>query len=137
SVLAGVVIVAVPGFQERITSQVGRFETRTPERWFSSRVGLAEGGVRVMLDSPLFGVGPGHNKYFIPKLLPDWEYDKHAAHDTYLELGADLGVFGLAAFLWLLIGAIRGLGGMMRAAEAGVAGALTFDPRPVRAVYCT
>src|SRR5262249_44214010 len=106
------------------------------EFWFSRRFGLAEGAIRVTLDYPLLGVGPAQNKYFIPRALPDWQYEKHGSHNTYLGISADEGLIALVLFCLLFFGAIRGLGGVMRAAESGAA-ALAFDPRLVRAAYCT
>src|SRR5262249_28647079 len=128
AILACVVVAFIPGFQERITSQMGRFDMLPPQYWFSSRLGLAAGGFIVMVQSPLLGVGPGQDKYVIPGVLPEWPYEKHGAHNTYLELGSDIGVAGLAVFLVIFIGAIRGLGEVMRAAETGGAAALAFRP---------
>jgi O-antigen ligase len=136
-VIAGLVIAAVPGFQERIANQIGRFDTLPRELWFSRRLGLAEGAVLVTLNRPWLGVGPGHNKYYIPQMLPLWQYEKHGSHNSYLAISADDGVVALALFLLLFVGAIRGLGKVIRAGESGVVGARTFDPRLVRAVYCT
>src|SRR5262249_19659227 len=73
------------------------------------------------------------DKYFVPKVLPDWPFPKHGAHDTYLDVGADLGVVGLVVFLLIFLGAIRGLGSVMRAAESGAAGEGPFCPPPRRA----
>src|SRR5262249_54424387 len=125
-VLAGVLAAAVPGFRERLANQIGRFDNVPVEWWFSRRVGLAEGAVLVTWNWPWLGVGPGHNKYFVPRMLTDWEYEKHGSHNTYLGISADDGVIALVLFLLLFVGAIRSLGGVMRAAESGVEAACTF-----------
>ncbi len=65
-----------------------------------TRRAVLQGGIRMMLDNPLTGVGLGNFKANIPR------YTDHPvakiAHSTYVQLGAELGLPALAAFLWLL-----------------------------------
>ena len=73
--------------------------------------------VSLIKGNPLMGVGIGGFEV----ALPDYRSDHRAwnelvvrlgiapyfAHNEYLELGAEVGVFGLAAFLWFAVGLTR------------------------------
>lgn len=71
---------------------------------------------RVFLDHPVFGVGAGHFQPFYSV-----DYQRKAAgpapgeptplyaHSLYLQLGAELGVLGLAAFLAIFVHQLREL----------------------------
>jgi O-antigen ligase len=69
------------------------------------RVEMAATATRMLRTEPLFGVGIGkfYQKsatFSSPRLLEI--YPRENAHNNYLQIGAELGIVGLAAFLWLL-----------------------------------
>lgn len=54
----------------------------------------------VFLEHPLTGVGIGQfTNYYRPGLATRW----HEAHNVFLQVGAEIGVFGLAAFVFLVV----------------------------------
>jgi O-antigen ligase len=67
---------------------------------------------------PVFGLGPAGFRTNYDSYLHGRQTDPahlDVAHDTYLEVGAELGLVGLAAFLWLLGG---GIASALRASRA-------------------
>ena len=85
-----------------------------------AHMALFWGGLRMIADSPLTGVGPNNFKR-LSALYSGLDYN-FIAHNTYLELGAELGVPVLVIFLLMVVAAFRGLkhavlaGGLDRAA---------------------
>lgn len=66
---------------------------------------FTETSVRMFASRPIFGVGIGQYyllaEQFAPeRLLPD--YRRVQAHNPFLQTAAELGVFGLVAFTWLI-----------------------------------
>ena len=77
---------------------VGRFVEMRQAVWSAT--------ARAFLDRPLAGVGPGRlyaslNDYYRPEDT-GWRPVKENAHSYLLQLAAETGVVGLAAFAWLL-----------------------------------
>jgi putative inorganic carbon (HCO3(-)) transporter len=68
---------------------------------------------QVFADHPLTGVGYGNfEEYYLdysPALGLDLRRENRAAHSLYLEIAAETGILGLAAFGFLLFSAFRGL----------------------------
>ncbi len=71
------------------------------------RMEVMGNAIRVGLENPILGIGYGRGN--LKKALRDNEQGSESetkpiwhAHDVYVELFADTGVLGLAAFLWLL-----------------------------------
>ncbi len=100
----GVVIGAVLALSSSVSSQV---ETRSADEspiW--DRLNLADAGIRVIEDRPLFGLGwrkfiGGGRDYF--RLLPDIPQQGTTIdiHNIVLSIGAELGLVGLT--LWLAV----------------------------------
>lgn len=74
------------------------------------RLALWESSLAMVLDHPLLGIGWG--AYFM--VYPAYDFYIHDAkvlifhaHNLYLNYAAETGVFGAAAFLWWLFGALR------------------------------
>ena len=71
----------------------------------------SEIGWRMMLDNPILGAGPGRYGYEFPKYshdynLPGYYYTadiRAIAENGYAQLGAELGVFALLAFISLIV----------------------------------
>ncbi len=61
-------------------------------------------------DSPLLGQGPGGFEAAMPRFVPAGTTDvqQTVAHQMYLDVSAELGLFGLGAFLAVLVLGIRG-----------------------------
>jgi O-antigen ligase len=101
---------------------------RTPraESSLEMRGGFTKASVRMIETRPLVGVGVGRYYPLSRLVLPPslaWSYGLENAHDYYLQIAAELGLVGLAAFVWLLAGA---LGPAVGRALRGRADALTI-----------
>lgn len=64
-----------------------------------TRLIIWKGAINIIKDHPVFGIGYGVFPYLIPFYAPVGHRD---AHNTYLIVGAELGLFGLGVFLWIL-----------------------------------
>lgn len=68
-------------------------------------------GLRVFMKHPVFGVGPGALKVYIPEnLTPAFfktgvESVSEHAHNEFVEVAADTGIVGLGLFIWILVSA--------------------------------
>ncbi len=72
------------------------------------RYGFTESSLRMIAARPLFGVGEGRYYTLSTLTLPPtlgWWYGRENAHNYFLQTAAELGVIGLAAFLWMVIAA--------------------------------
>lgn len=70
----------------------------------SKRSGTLEAGIAMLVDNPVFGVGVGNFRYYYLKYAQPGTYrsEQLEAHNTFLEVGAELGLIGLAFFVWLI-----------------------------------
>jgi O-antigen ligase len=84
-----------------------------------TRVELFKAGMRMVAERPMFGVGTtqfydSFARYASPALLDEFRIQlgvpvtKENAHNNFLQIFAELGVIGLAAFLAILIFSLRG-----------------------------
>ncbi|MBZ5535495.1 MAG: O-antigen ligase family protein [Acidobacteriia bacterium] len=103
--LAFLVLVAIfpRAFHDRLDSFVNT--------GFSSNAGrieMAQAGWKLFLDHPWFGVGPLRIKEEFDSILKDQGirnppfYTGHL-HNNFIQLGAERGIFALAAFVWLIV----------------------------------
>ena len=80
------------------------------------RVGIWRQGLRMFTDSPLTGVGVTRFGQAIgtmrmeDNLIPEWQ----APHNSYVQVLAELGLLGAAAFLILIVVCVSTLGRLMR-----------------------
>ncbi len=87
------------------------------------RLCMAEAGLLMISERPLFGIGPGlvRDRYPLyghptaPRQRPPH------LHSSFLQIGAEKGLPALAAYLWLMLGALRRAAARFRA-EGGWAG---------------
>ena len=103
-VLAVAALVASPRYLHRIASLVvapdpsvigtGTMESHG-ESSLEARTQLLKDSLRLMVQHPIFGIGPG----MFPVVTGEWR----VAHNTYTELGAETGILGLILFVSLLI----------------------------------
>jgi O-antigen ligase len=71
------------------------------------RLAVLRGGVRMLAEHPLSGVGLGSFKEELPKYVDVGK--SNIAHNTYLELAAELGLPGLIAFGLVIVATLRSL----------------------------
>jgi O-antigen ligase len=80
-----------------------------PHQAFGTRTDLMEFGLRTFLDHPLFGVGIQGYRYVTPNPLT-----YNFPHNLLLELGAELGIFAVIAFLALVVCSYRAMFRVLR-----------------------
>jgi O-antigen ligase len=98
-IIAGMTVLpALPStFWERMSSITDEEKDETGSR--SERIELAKRAWALFLENPLTGVGAGQFKnYGGPGEQQDWR----VTHNVVLEIAAELGFFGLMAFLFLI-----------------------------------
>lgn len=81
----------------------------TPENYaVVERMAHIQAGWRMFVAHPLTGVGPGNFSLAYPKMkVGDWFVSRGHAHNFYLHIAAESGVFGLLAYVWLIVGSAR------------------------------
>jgi len=85
-------------FWERMDSIVNADEDASGSR--AARVRLIEQGMEVFLENPVTGIGAGQfQNYNAPGMVEKWR----VTHNVWLQVAADLGMFGLAIFAFLVI----------------------------------
>ena len=58
--------------------------------------------MRIIAENPLFGLGVGKSNFGTTvKKFDDLHYRSDHAHNTYVQIAVEIGLIGLAAFLWL------------------------------------
>ena len=90
--------------------------SRTAARMLTMRTDFVITGLRMIQSAPIFGVGIGRYFEMSGQFMPQsiyWFYFHENAHNNLLQIGGELGLAGLAAFLWFLAAAavrlVRGL----------------------------
>lgn len=137
--LGGLLPPVVAGRLAQVVAYFGVFDPRTvpltPENWaVVERMAHWWAALEMFATAPLFGVGPGQYTVLYPLFrVPGWEDPLGHAHNIYLHMLAEQGVFGLALYLlmvgswWLLAWRTwrRGATAFDRALALGVLGSLT------------
>lgn len=117
-VVFGMVFMAPPGYWEQmetLTEPTQDYNWQAP----TGRKALAKRGMGYMFSHPLFGVGVGNfarADWFLSEVrrnrqLEGAGFKMSAAHNSFVQMGAEMGIPGLLLFCALLFG---GIGGMMR-----------------------
>jgi O-Antigen ligase len=84
--------------------------------WVVGRLALWGAALRLIETRPLLGVGPDNFRHLYGAQLGLETWDESVqANNLYLELLADVGVLGLAAFLWLTLPTLAGVIRALRA----------------------
>jgi O-Antigen ligase len=92
--------------------------SRTASSSFSRRADFMITGLRMIGSAPAFGVGIGRYFERSGSFMPEsiyWFYFHENAHNNFLQIGGELGLVGLAAFLWLLAAIARRILAAIRA----------------------
>jgi len=116
-VVLGVLLFQVEPVRARVAGEIG---TQSASNMF--RILTWQGTVRLAQAYPWLGVGPGAFKYAFPKYAIAGYVE--AAHQNYLQMFAELGLFGGVVFLWLLV-AVLFTGGRAIAAAQDFRGRVT------------
>ena len=115
-VFAVLVLVAVPDYVVRMES-LGRIgglfskTTEAPDEAVLGRVAQNLAALRVFLQNPILGVGPGnfakfYSTQFVNALSLIHQNEDYRAHSLYLEIAAETGLMGFTAFMaivWVLM----------------------------------
>jgi O-antigen ligase len=84
--------------------------------WVVGRLDLWGAAIRLIAAHPLLGLGPDNFRHFYGAELGLEGWDERVqANNLYLEILADLGILGLAAFLWLIAEPLHTLWRSLRA----------------------
>jgi O-antigen ligase len=85
-------------FWDRMDSIMNAEEDQTGSR--AARLRLIEQGVQVFMENPITGIGAGQFKnYNAPDVVEKWR----VTHNVWLQVAAELGIFGLLTFAFLVI----------------------------------
>jgi O-antigen ligase len=79
--------------------------SRTALPSFSARADFMITGLRMIASAPIFGVGIGRYFETSGRFMPEsiyWLFFHENAHNNFLQIAGELGLLGLAAFIWLL-----------------------------------
>jgi hypothetical protein len=87
--------------------------------WVVGRMFLWSAALRMIQVHPLLGVGPDNFRHFYGAELGLETWDERVqANNLYLEILADMGVLGLAAFMWVVARPLAATVGVFRSAAA-------------------
>jgi O-antigen ligase len=111
--LAAIIVAALvlpTGLADRALATIGMAE-QPPGLEESNRahIALFWAGLRMVADAPFIGVGPENFKALSLAYAPDLN-QAYIAHNTFLELAAELGLPVLAIFLLMMVQVLRTLG---------------------------
>jgi O-antigen ligase len=99
-VLGVALLLGLPGVRDRLTT-IGTMSDDTTR----DRVAMLEAGQRLVKEHPLTGVGPGQIKHVYPKVATPEAMRRSTSHlhNSPLQIAAERGVVGLAAWLWIFV----------------------------------
>jgi O-antigen ligase len=99
-VLGMALLVGLPRVRDRLTT-IGTMSDDTTR----DRVAMLEAGKRLVKEHPLTGVGPGQIKHVYPRVATPEAMRRSTSHlhNSPLQIAAERGVPGLAAWLWIFV----------------------------------
>ncbi|MBI4846246.1 MAG: O-antigen ligase family protein [Candidatus Omnitrophica bacterium] len=77
-------------------------DLKNPENSIVQRLYYWQSAVKVIKENPLFGVGAGNFGFVYPRFKHEAANETIYAHNSYLQLWAELGIFSLLFFLFLI-----------------------------------
>jgi O-antigen ligase len=118
-VLGVALLVGLPRVRDRLTT-IGTMSDDTTR----DRMAMLEAGQRLVRERPLTGVGPGQIKHVYPKIATPEAMRRSTSHlhNSPLQIAAERGVPGLAAWLWIFVAFLLRGGAALRALPAHAAG---------------
>ena len=110
------VLLAVPGALSRLET-LGTLQDNTT----IDRLAMIEGGLAMLHDHPVFGIGPGRMGDTYPRYAPDIAMRRHTSHlhNTPLQVAVERGLLGLAAWLAIYVAFFRSALAILRGLPAG------------------
>jgi O-antigen ligase len=101
----------------------------TASSWNVEREHLWVAGWRMFRDHPITGVGLQDLHPLIERYRPPGARESHGhLHSVYVQIGATMGIVGIAAFAWLVWGLFRTAGGGLRAELRASASGTRIEP---------
>jgi len=97
SMLAGIIITRANYF----------LDLNNPQNSIIQRLFFWKAAVRIIKDFPLTGVGLGNFGRIYPNYKSLQAIETHFAHNSYLQIWAEIGILGILAWLWLILGSFR------------------------------
>lgn len=82
----------------------------------NDRLALWSAGLHMIEAHPLAGIGLDNFKAEVPAYLAPGQHIDYIAHNTYIEMAAEMGVPGIALFLWILVATFKSLARTRRSA---------------------
>jgi O-antigen ligase len=102
ALVVGAVVLVSPGLRQQVAPALGGYAN-------DARVAIYRANLDVVHDHPLFGLGFGRYQHAATPYYdrhPDADRRSHA-HSNYLQVAAEAGLVGLAAFMLLLVTGLR------------------------------
>jgi O-antigen ligase len=118
-VLGAVLLLGLPGVRDRLGT-IGTMGDDTTR----DRVAMLEAGQRLVKEHPLTGIGPGQIKHVYPKVATPEAMRRSTSHlhNSPMQIAAERGVPGLAAWLWIFVAFLLRGAAALRALPADAAG---------------
>ncbi|HEX7785874.1 MAG TPA: O-antigen ligase family protein [Methylomirabilota bacterium] len=119
-VMSAAVALLIPLMILSPSSPLGRlfYPTYSDEDSSNSRLILWTAGLEMMRSHPLVGVGVGNYKEALDTVAPPGVSIRFSvAHNTYIQIGSELGVIGLLVFLGIIVTTLRSTERIRRAAR--------------------
>ncbi|TNF75137.1 MAG: hypothetical protein EP299_06450, partial [Acidobacteria bacterium] len=103
ALLLSLVATQAPQHWSRLTSIVSLDD---PSNY--DRLCMAEAGLHMIADRPLFGIGPGMVEQYYPiyRHPTALRADVKHLHNTFIHLAAERGILAVGAYIWLMIAAL-------------------------------
>ncbi|MBZ9577916.1 O-antigen ligase family protein [Patescibacteria group bacterium] len=93
SILTGIFLIRTEQF----------FDFSNPQNSIIQRAYFWKAAVKIIKDFPFTGVGPGSFGLIYPKYKSPEAFQTHFAHNSYLQVWAEMGILGFLAWLWLIL----------------------------------
>ena len=106
---------ALPAVHERLQTIGNPADDTTRDR-----LAMLKGGLRLVREHPVSGIGPGQVKHLYPVYAPADALRRHTSHlhDTPLQIVVERGVVGLALWLWIFVAFFARTGRILRRVPA-------------------
>ncbi len=111
----------LPAYAVAVALSLSLVATQAPQHWSRltsiaslqdpsnyDRLCMAEAGLHMIADRPLFGIGPGMVEFYYPiyRHPTALRAEVMHLHNTVLQLAAERGLLSVGAYLWLMIAAL-------------------------------
>ncbi len=90
-----------------IKEQIKSFAHLKTDQSTNDRMVMWKTALRMIADRPIMGQGLGTFMHSFEKFKPKSYHEIVYAHNCYLQMAAEIGIFGLLAFLWFILSLLR------------------------------